>query len=141
MRAYRVDKLASTIREIVGQAIATKLQDPRISPFASVTRVEVSGDLQIAKVFVTVLGEPGKGRSTLNGLNHAVGHVQSLVARQLSIRRCPEIRFVLDESLKKAAETMRIINETVGGGDEPQDAEADADRDSHGQPACNGAGE
>ena len=140
MRAYRVDKLASIIREIVGQAITTKLQDPRISPFASVTRVEVSGDLQIAKVFVTVLGEPGKGRSTLNWLNHAVGHVQSLVARQLSIRRCPEIRFVLDESLKKAAETMRIIDETVGG-DDLQDAEADADCDSHDQPACDGAAE
>ncbi|MHC4062874.1 MAG: 30S ribosome-binding factor RbfA [Planctomycetota bacterium] len=129
MRAYRIEKLASTIREIVGHAIATRLKDPRISPLASVTRVEVSGDLMVARVYVSVLGEAGKGRATLGGLNHAVGHVQRLVAKQLPIRRCPEIRFVLDESLKKAAETMRLIDESVGVEQYPAgEAESDADR-------------
>jgi len=114
MRSFRIDKLASTIQDIVGEAITRRLNDPRISPLASVTRVEVSGDLQVAKVFVSVLGSPVEGRRTLAGLRHAEGHVQRLLARRLTIRRCPEIRFVLDESLKKAARTMRLIEETLG---------------------------
>ena len=132
MRSFRVEKLASTIREIVGDAIAHKLNDPRISPLTSVVRVEVSGDLQIAKVYVTVLGDDGAARRTLAGLTHAVGRVQRLVARGLTIRRCPEIRFVLDESLKTAAETVRIIDQTMHR-DHPEEAEVTAPTDpAHG---------
>lgn len=109
MGSYRVDKVASIVRDIVGEAMTTHLHDPRISPLASVTRVEVSGDLQIARVYISVIGEATTGRRTLAGLTHAAGHIQRMVARQLTIRRCPQLRFVLDESLKKAAETMRII--------------------------------
>ncbi|MCP4250610.1 MAG: 30S ribosome-binding factor RbfA [bacterium] len=109
MGSYRVDKVASIVRDIVGQAMTTQLHDPRISPLASVTRVEVSADLQIARVYISVIGDPSTGRTTLAGLAHAAGHIQRLLARQLTIRRCPELRFVLDESLKKAAETMRIL--------------------------------
>jgi ribosome-binding factor A len=104
----------------------TKLKDPRISPLASVTRVEVSRDLQVAKVYVSVLSgpkgsrrSPPSGHTTLIGLNHALGHIQSLVARQIAARRCPEIRFVLDESLKKAAEAMRIIDQNAADGPMP----------------------
>jgi len=113
MRAHRVDKLASTIREFVGQAIATRLQDPRISPLASVTRVELSDDLQVAKVYVSVYGDAARGRTTMAGLDHAAGRVQRMLARQLTLRRCPEVRFFLDESIKKGAETLRLIEESV----------------------------
>jgi ribosome-binding factor A len=113
MRSFRVDKMGSTIRDIVSDAIANRLNDPRISPLTSITRVEVSGDLQIAKVFVSVLGRDSQARTTMAGLTHAVGHVQRLVAEQLCVRRCPEIRFVLDASLKKAAETIRVIDASV----------------------------
>ena len=111
MRSFRVEKLASTIREIVSDAIANKLHDPRISAMTSVLRVEVSGDLQVAKIQVTVMGSASEGRRTLAGLNAAGGRVQRLVARRLTIRRCPQLSFVLDDSLKKAAETVRIIDE------------------------------
>ena len=123
MRSFRVDKMASTIRQIVGDAIAHRLNDPRISPLASITRVEVSGDLQVAKVYVSVVGDAAQGRRTLAGLQHAGGHVQGLLAGKLTVRRCPEIRFILDESLKKASETMRMIDESLS---EDQAAGADS---------------
>ncbi len=113
MRSFRVDKLSSTIREIVSDAIANRLNDPRISPMTSITRVEVSGDLQLARIFVSVLGRDSQCRTTMAGLTNAVGHVQRLVAAGLTLRRCPEIRFVLDSSLKKAAEIIRVIDESV----------------------------
>ncbi len=111
MGSFRVEKLASIIREIVGDAIANKLHDPRISPMTSVSRVEVSPDLQVAKIHVTVLGESAQGRRTLAGLTNAVGRVQGLLAARLTIRRCPQILFLIDDSLKKAAEMTRIIDE------------------------------
>jgi ribosome-binding factor A len=140
MRPFRVDKLGSAIREIVSEAIATKLNDPRISPFTSVTRVEVSGDLQIAKVYVSVLGRDSQARKTMAGLSHAVGHVQRLVAGRLNVRRCPELRFVLDSSLKKAAETIRIIDENVVR-DDPEDGAGDSSGEGESRSVADGGGE
>lgn len=111
MGSFRVEKMASIIREIVGDAIANKLHDPRISPMTSVSRVEVSADLQVARVHVTVLGDSAKGRKSLAGLTNAVGRVQGLLAARLTVRRCPQVVFLLDDSLKKAAEMTRIIDE------------------------------
>jgi ribosome-binding factor A len=140
MRSFRVDKLGSTIRDIVSDAIANRLNDPRISPLTSITRVEVSGDLQIAKVFVSVLGGASQARKTMAGLTHAGGHVQRLVAERLSVRRCPEIRFVLDASLKKAAETIRVIEDSVGQ-DRGQESQSPPGDESPDRSAANGAPE
>jgi len=114
MKPYRAEKVASEIREVVGGAIITRLADPRISRFTSVTRVTVSADLAFADVYVSVMGTPVEERKTLAGLLHARGHLQGMVARRLRIRQCPEIRLHLDESIKRGAETIRIIDETMG---------------------------
>lgn len=127
MKSYRPDKVASVIREIIGGMIAEKLQDPRISRFTSVTRVEVSGDLQNAKVFVSVMGTEAEQRSTLRGLDHARGLIQRAVARGITARVCPQVRFVADGSIKKAQEIIRIINENVPR--EPEDDSEPGDED------------
>jgi ribosome-binding factor A len=113
MRSYRADKMSSFIRSLVGEVVANKLNDPRISPMTSVTRVEMSGDLQIAKVYVSVMGTPAEERKTMTGLGHATGHIQRLVGKELAIRQVPEIRFVLDQSIKVATETVKIIDESM----------------------------
>ena len=113
MRSYRADKISSFIRSLVGEVVANKLNDPRISPLTSVTRVEMAGDLQIAKVYVSVMGTPADERRTMAGLGHATGHIQRLVGKELAIRQVPEIRFVLDQSIKVATETVKIIDENM----------------------------
>lgn len=113
MKSYRPERVANVVRQVVSEAIAHRLSDPRIDPLASVTRVEVSGDLEYAKVYVSVLGEAVAGRRTMQGLKSATGHVQRLVAQELHIRQCPHLTFHLDESLKKAAQTMQLIRETM----------------------------
>jgi hypothetical protein len=59
------------------------------------------------------LGSPAEGRRTLAGLKDAAGRIQSILARNLTTRQCPHLRFHLDESLKKSAETIRLINESM----------------------------
>jgi ribosome-binding factor A len=113
MKSFRPQRVANVIREVVSEAIAGKLSDPRIGSLVSVTRVEVTADLEHAKVFFSVMGPPAAERRTMQGLQSAVGVVQRMVARELSIRQCPKLSFHLDETIKRTAETLRIINETM----------------------------
>lgn len=111
--SIRLEKIASTIRLVIADAILHKLSDPRISSFSSVTRVEVTGDLMHARVFVSVMGDETAQRKTMQGLLHATGHVQTLLAKRLKIRQCPHIVFLLDESMKIASQTVRTVDEAM----------------------------
>jgi ribosome-binding factor A len=87
--------------------------------------VEISGDLQVAKVYVSVMGSEAQGRTTLRGLTHAAGHIQRLLSQHWHARHCPEIRFLLDESIKGSMRTIQIIEDSLkesGGGGEDQNA-------------------
>ena len=109
MGAYRKEKVARVIRQVVGDAIAHRLNDPRVSPLTTVTRVSVSSDLLIAKVYLTVHGSDIDERQTLRAVQHASGYVQRLVARELTMRHCPEVRFEIDEVAKATQKTMELL--------------------------------
>ena len=111
MRPHRKERVASVIREIVSDAIAHKINDPRLAPLATVSRVVVSGDMSVATIFLTFIGDPAVERRSMSALRHATGFVRRLVAEQLEVRQCPEIRFEIDESAKKLREMMRILDE------------------------------
>ena len=113
MKPYRIERVCSELRQIVSEAISNKLQDPRIAPLTSVTRVEVSGDLEHAKVYISVFGERSDQKRTMAALHHAQGYIQKLVARGLTIRQCPHLQFQLDESIKRTGEVMQIINDSM----------------------------
>ena len=113
MKSFRPERVASVIQQVVSEAIAQKLSDPRIATMTSVTRVEVTHDLEHAKVFVSVMGDAAVQRRTMQGLKSAAGMVQKLLAGELPIRQCPHLSFHLDESIKRAAETYRLIDEAM----------------------------
>jgi ribosome-binding factor A len=95
----------------------------------TVTRAEVSGDLQHAKVYVSVMGTPGEQQRTLRGLQHAAGFVQSKLARRLQTRFTPVLRFVLDEGVKKSIEMSRLIHEALGKPASEEAAETETETD------------
>jgi len=107
----RTEKVASIIRQVLSQGMSSRLSDPRISPFASITRVEVSGDLMHATVHVSVMGSESDERRTLAGLTHARGYLQSMLAKKLTTRHCPQLRFVNDRGIKKQIETLELIDQ------------------------------
>lgn len=113
MSEIRAKRLASAIRSIVVEALERRLSDPRIERFTSVTRVEVSRDLEHARVYVSVMGDEAAQRRTLAGLRSATRLVRTMVGRQVRLRRCPEIRFELDQSIKRGMETLRLIEEAM----------------------------
>jgi ribosome-binding factor A len=112
MKTHRLARVAEAVREVASETILFELRDPRVKG-VTVTRAEVSGDLQHAKVYVSVMGSPKEAQLCMHGLNHAAGFVQSKLAGRLQTRFTPVIQFVLDGGVKKSIEISRLINEAL----------------------------
>jgi ribosome-binding factor A len=113
MKTFRPARVAEAIREVASETILYELRDPRVK-LVTVTRAEVSGDLQHAKVYVSIMGTEKEQQLTLRGLTHAAGFVQSKLAKRLQTRFTPVITFVLDKGVKNSIEITRLINEALG---------------------------
>jgi ribosome-binding factor A len=112
MKTHRLARVAEAIREVASETILYELRDPRVK-MVTVTRAEVSGDLQHAKVYVSVMGTPAEQKLTMRGLSHAAGFIQSKLARRLQTRFTPVLQFVLDQGVKHSIEMTRLINEAL----------------------------
>ena len=128
MTSRRVLKVAEAVREVVGMAILTELNDPRIVN-VTVTRVEVSADLRLAKVYVSVLGDEKQENLSIRGLQNAAGFLQQKVAARVNTRYTPRLRFVLDKGVKHSAEVSRILNEVLPPDESAAKSDDDFDQD------------
>ncbi len=117
MKFHRLPRIAEVIRQAASETILFRLQDPRVKS-VTVTRAEVSGDLQHAKVFVSIMGSPKQQKLTMHGLESATGFIQAEVAKRLQTRFTPALKFVSDEGVKKSIEITRLIREGLGQKDE-----------------------
>src|SRR5689334_6934056 len=112
MKSHRLARVAEVVREVASETILFELQDPRVKN-VTVTRAEVSADLQHAKVYVSVMGSEKEQQLTMHGLKSAAGYVQTKLADRLTTRYIPHVTFVLDEGVKKSIETSRLIREAL----------------------------
>jgi ribosome-binding factor A len=100
------------VREVVSSAILSELRDPRIRN-VTVLGAEVSPDLRLARVRISVLGDEKTAALTMHGLNSAKGYLQSRVGEYIRSRYTPELRFVLDDGVRKSVEAAAIIREAL----------------------------
>ena len=112
MKPNRLARIAEAIRETASETILFQLSDPRVKG-VTVTRTEVSGDLQHAKVYVSIMGNTQEQKLCLHGLRHAAGFIQSRLADRLKSRFTPVITFVHDQGVKKSIEVSRLIREAL----------------------------
>jgi ribosome-binding factor A len=125
MPTRRQERIARLIKEVVSDAIASHLSDPRITTFISVTRVTVSADLRNADVYLSIFAASDSEKErTLEAMTHARARIQSLLAAAMKSKFCPVLRFHRDEQFQKMLETMRLIDE-VAGEHRVRDAEAE----------------
>lgn len=114
MSKQRLQQVADTIQQILGDVIQSELKDPRVG-FATVTGVEVSADLQRATVRISVMGDEAQRAETMEALQHARGFLRRRVAEEMRhMRFVPELRLVQDTSLDytmRIAEVLRDIEE------------------------------
>ena len=112
MSSRRVLKAAQAIREVVSMAIITDIKDPRVKD-VTVTFVEVAGDMRMAKVHVSVMGDETKQNLCLKGLQSSVGYLQKKVGNRIDTRYTPRIQFQLDKGLQNAMSVTRILEEVL----------------------------
>src|SRR2546430_14505465 len=99
MKAHRLARVAEAVREGASETILYELRDPRVK-MVTVTRAEVSGDLQHAKIYVSIMGTPKEQDLTMHGLRHAAGFIQSRLASRLQTRFTPVLQLVVDQGVK-----------------------------------------
>jgi len=108
----RVQRVGEQIQRVLAQLIQQEIDDPRLG-MVTVSHVVVSRDLAHAKVYVTVLGEPAAVETSLAILNKAAGFLRHALGREVQMRVIPQLRFVYDESLARAASVSALIDQAV----------------------------
>ena len=107
----RVERVAALIRKEVSQLLINGIRDERVHQgMVSITNVEVAGDLQHCKIFVSVFGDSEARGQVLEGLQAASGFLRGELGRRLQMRRAPEVKFQLDRGLERGTSVLGLLN-------------------------------
>lgn len=131
MGPRRIDRLNSLLKEVISEVIHKEVKNPHLPPLITVTRVEITKDLQHAKVFISVIGEKEKKSLAVSILQQAHGFIRSHASKKVTMRFFPELSFYIDESvetqihmemliakIQKEREEREASNNTTGASDE-----------------------
>ncbi len=108
MATDRMRRVDEAVRQVLSDAMAADLKDPRIG-FVTVTDVQTSPDLRHATVFVSVLGSDEERDASLAGLQSAHGHLQRHVASELRLKHTPTLTFAFDDTVSRAARIEELL--------------------------------
>ena len=112
MSEHRIARLGRQIQEEIGALIVEqKVKDPRVDPFLSITRVEVSRDLSFADVYVSSFETEKRLERGVAGLTSAAGFIQSMLNAKMRIRMTPKLRFHVDQSIREGFDLVKKIEE------------------------------
>lgn len=103
-------RVATELTRVVNALLQSEAKDPRLHG-VTISAVEVSGDLRVAKLFYSTLDPDGDCAPVEAALRSAAGFLRGRVAREINLRYMPELRFVHDEAARRGAEVSRILAE------------------------------
>jgi ribosome-binding factor A len=132
---HRIERIAEQLREEVSQILATEVADPGVG-LVTVTRVKVTPDLSLARVYWTLLGDAAERKRTIKALQRAAPFVRAMLASRVTLRRVPEVHFQYDEGLaahQRVEELLHEIHEQEAA--RVQTAPADAGETTEAAPA------
>jgi len=112
-------RVNESVRQVLAETVP-ELKDPRIG-LVTVTGVDTAPDLRHATVYVSVLGSARKRQASLDGLEAAHGVLQSRLARQLRMKRTPQLRFEYDPSVERGVRMTQLIDELAPDDDDTRD--------------------
>ena len=108
--SHRTERIAEQIREELSQMLATEVRDPG-DGLVTITRVKVTADLSLARVYWTIIGDLPERKKTEKALKRAAPYLRHLLSSRLTLRRVPEIQFHFDESVAAQDRIERILQE------------------------------
>ena len=108
----RISRVAELIKREVSQMLLNGIKDDRVGMgMVSVTGVDVSGDLQHAKIYVSIYGTEEAKAETMAGLKSATGFVRSELGARVRFRRTPEVIFIEDPSIERGTKVLSLLNQ------------------------------
>ena len=113
MAGYRIVRITSDIKLALSELLRN-MKDPRVSQLLSIVKVDVSGDLSYATVYVSAIEGYEKTVSSVKALKGAAGFLRRELGARLTLRKVPELRFVADDSIEQSANISRIIESLNG---------------------------
>lgn len=116
--SMRSNRVAEQMKKELTDILSRKVKDPRIG-FLTVTDVEVTGDLQQATVYITVLGGEEEREGTLKALAKAKGFIRSELGQRIRLRKTPELMFEFDESVAYGSRIDTLLKEIGNSSNEP----------------------
>lgn len=109
MAGYKTGRITSDVKMMLSD-ILRDVKDPRVSRLLSIVKVDVSGDLSYATVYVSAIEGYEKTVESVKALKGAAGYIRRELGARLSLRKVPELRFIADNSIEKSTEISKIIN-------------------------------
>ena len=106
-------RINGEVQRVLAEVIRGEIKEPRIAPMTSVVSVEVAPDLKTCKAYISVLGDEDAQKSTLEGLNSALGFIRTQIARRVNLRITPEIRFLPDRSIAYGVDMSHKIDQVM----------------------------
>ncbi len=112
MASYRTERVGERIHQELSIVFSRAISDPRLAGI-NITRVEVTGDLRLAKVYVAPRkgDEPAEQKEMMDALKHAAGYFRHALAENIDMRYTPELRFYLDHSIEKGEHFIKVLNQ------------------------------
>lgn len=109
MASVKIGRAAADIRRELVDLFA-EMKDPRVSKLLSIVKIDVSGDLSYATVYVSAIEGYDKTVESVKGLKNAAGYLRRELGARLKLRKTPELRFVADNSIEHSAQISKIID-------------------------------
>jgi ribosome-binding factor A len=111
---HRIERLQELFKEEISKMLMDgRVKDPRVG-FVTITRVEVTKDLSYASVYFSVMGDEAKKEESLAALGHAAKFIQGQIAKEIRVRKVPQLRFKLDRGLEHSLKIGEIIRKIHG---------------------------
>ncbi len=112
MSVKRATRVASLLREVLSEILATQLKDPSVGR-VTISRVTVSDDIRHAKVFFSLLGQEGDREKALAGLRRANGFIRAEMVKRVELRFAPTVDFVYDDTVDYADRINQLLKQVL----------------------------
>ena len=135
----RVERVAALIRREMSELLINGIRDERVQlGMISITAVQVAGDLQHCRIYVSVLGSDAERDQALEGLRSASSYVKGELSRRMKLRRTPEVVFYLDKGLEKGTAVLGVLQRLENERQNRLQVEAEAEADAEAGADTNG---
>ena len=108
MAGFKINRITSDIKIVLSELLR-EVKDPRVSKLLSIVKVDVSGDLSYATIYVSAIEGAEKTKESVKALKGAAGYLRRELGSRMKLRKVPELRFIADDSINISANISKII--------------------------------